>query len=91
MTAQEHRILARWSGAESVPWDEHYPQRGVTRLNLFVCGKCDARVDFLILQSDVSEQEMDSALDKVRDWLMGSYGSHRLPETGELQPTIGDD
>ena len=88
MTYEEHRILIRWAGTENAPWNECYPLSHDTRLDLVVCSECGARVDFLILQSDVSEQEIATALDDLREWIAdtSTCGSHRLPKTGQVQP-----
>jgi len=92
MTYEEHRILIRWTGTDNLVWNERYPLSHGERSGLEVCDKCGARVDFLILQSDVSEYEIATALDDLRECIAdaGACGSHRLPKTEQLQPKSDD-
>jgi hypothetical protein len=85
---EEDRILIRWAGTENLVWNEWYPLSHGSRVGLEVCSKCGARVDFLILASNVSEQEIAGALADLREWIEGTSacGNHRLPKTAQLRP-----
>ena len=92
MTYEEHRILVRWAGMHNLVWDDSYPLSHGERAGLEVCDKCGIGVDFLILQSDVSEEEIQRSLDELREWMADSSfcGRHRLPKTEQLQPQSED-
>lgn len=69
MTDQTRRILIRWAESNNAVWNDLYPLSHAEKLRLDVCSKCGAEVDFLILQSHVSEQGVQQALDEVAEWI----------------------
>jgi hypothetical protein len=87
MTREQQHILIRWAGTRNKVWDAWYPLSHDEQLGLGACEKCDAQVDFLILHSNVTDQEIQQALHDLRDRITGPCGKHRLPKTGELQPS----
>jgi hypothetical protein len=92
MMHEEHRILIRWTGTDNPFWNEWYPLSNESRLGLEVRPQCGAHVDFLILQSNVSEQEIARALHELREWIAdtGPCGSNSLPTTRQPEPQSED-
>lgn len=82
------RGIFRWSSTQDSNWDAWYPLSERQILDFPVCEQCGIAVDYLIIAPGVSDEEIRTDLERLRDYILeiSDHGHHCMPITGQLAP-----